>query len=228
MTNGLLRFVGRDDEMIKIGRQPDQPAIEIEEAVVLAGGEAAEAVAFGVAGCAAGAGDRRGASQRRCRATSMICSEPAAHVSFRISCSRPRYLTGGTNSRATPMASSTGPRSRAEGPGMVVGTGPGTGLMEPMGALPPEFCAPVGRADDRRAVRGGLGRPGRRTTPLYVYDFSIVAARLEARSAQGNAQGPGRALCDQGQSAIRTCWRRSRLWSMASMSPRAGELGHGS
>lgn len=44
---GLLRFVGRDDEMIKSAGNRISPT-EIEEAVV-AGGEAAEAVAFGVA-----------------------------------------------------------------------------------------------------------------------------------------------------------------------------------
>ena len=37
-ADGLLRFVGRDDEMIKSGGQPDQPELEIEDAV-LAGGE---------------------------------------------------------------------------------------------------------------------------------------------------------------------------------------------
>ncbi|MBX3565052.1 MAG: acyl-CoA ligase (AMP-forming), exosortase A system-associated [Sphingomonas sp.] len=44
---GLLRFVGRDDEMIKSAGNRISPT-EIEEAVV-SGGEAAEAVAFGVA-----------------------------------------------------------------------------------------------------------------------------------------------------------------------------------
>ncbi|RYY24168.1 MAG: acyl-CoA ligase (AMP-forming), exosortase A system-associated [Sphingomonadales bacterium] len=43
---GLLRFVGRDDEMIKSAGNRISPT-EIEEAVV-SGGEAAEAVAFGV------------------------------------------------------------------------------------------------------------------------------------------------------------------------------------
>ncbi|MGN6277320.1 MAG: AMP-binding protein [Sphingomonas sp.] len=45
--DGLLRFVGRDDEMIKSAGNRISPT-EIEEAV-LAGGEAAEAAAFGVA-----------------------------------------------------------------------------------------------------------------------------------------------------------------------------------
>jgi acyl-CoA ligase (AMP-forming) (exosortase A-associated) len=44
--DGLLRFVGRDDEMIKSAGNRISPT-EIEEAV-LAGGEAAEAAAFGV------------------------------------------------------------------------------------------------------------------------------------------------------------------------------------
>ncbi|MHA6722880.1 acyl-CoA ligase (AMP-forming), exosortase A system-associated [Sphingomonas sp. RS2018] len=44
--DGLLRFVGRDDEMIKSSGNRISPT-EIEEAV-LAGGEAAEAAAFGV------------------------------------------------------------------------------------------------------------------------------------------------------------------------------------
>lgn len=44
--DGLLRFVGRDDEMIKSAGNRISPT-EIEEAVV-SGGEAAEAVAFGV------------------------------------------------------------------------------------------------------------------------------------------------------------------------------------
>jgi acyl-coenzyme A synthetase/AMP-(fatty) acid ligase len=43
---GLLRFVGRDDEMIKSAGNRISPT-EIEEAV-LAGGEAAEAVALGI------------------------------------------------------------------------------------------------------------------------------------------------------------------------------------
>jgi acyl-CoA ligase (AMP-forming) (exosortase A-associated) len=46
-VDGLLRFVGRDDEMIKSAGNRISPT-EIEEAV-LAGGEAAEAVAIGVA-----------------------------------------------------------------------------------------------------------------------------------------------------------------------------------
>ncbi len=45
--DGLLRFVGRDDEMIKVAGNRISPQ-EIEEAA-LAGGEAREAVAFGVA-----------------------------------------------------------------------------------------------------------------------------------------------------------------------------------
>ncbi|HET9509880.1 MAG TPA: AMP-binding protein, partial [Sphingomonas sp.] len=45
-ANGLLRFVGRDDEMIKSSGNRISPT-EIEEAVV-AGGEVAEAVAIGV------------------------------------------------------------------------------------------------------------------------------------------------------------------------------------
>lgn len=45
-ADGLLRFVGRDDEMIKVSGNRVSPT-EIEEAV-LAGGEAAEAVALGV------------------------------------------------------------------------------------------------------------------------------------------------------------------------------------
>jgi len=45
-ANGLLRFVGRDDEMIKSAGNRISPT-EIEEAV-LAGGEAVEAAAFGV------------------------------------------------------------------------------------------------------------------------------------------------------------------------------------
>ncbi|WP_404333371.1 acyl-CoA ligase (AMP-forming), exosortase A system-associated [Sphingomonas sp. MMS12-HWE2-04] len=46
-ADGLLRFVGRDDEMIKSAGNRISPT-EIEEAV-LAGGETAEAAAFGVA-----------------------------------------------------------------------------------------------------------------------------------------------------------------------------------
>src|SRR5690242_12626825 len=46
-ADGLLRFVGRDDEMIKSAGNRISPT-EIEEAV-LAGGEVAEAAAFGVA-----------------------------------------------------------------------------------------------------------------------------------------------------------------------------------
>lgn len=46
-ADGLLRFVGRDDEMIKSAGNRISPT-EIEDAV-LAGGEAAEAAAFGVA-----------------------------------------------------------------------------------------------------------------------------------------------------------------------------------
>src|SRR6185295_9764722 len=45
-ADGLLRFVGRDDEMIKSAGNRISPT-EIEEAV-LAGGEAFEAAAFGV------------------------------------------------------------------------------------------------------------------------------------------------------------------------------------
>jgi acyl-CoA ligase (AMP-forming) (exosortase A-associated) len=45
-TDGLLRFVGRDDEMIKSAGNRISPT-EIEEAV-LAGGEVAEAAAFGI------------------------------------------------------------------------------------------------------------------------------------------------------------------------------------
>jgi acyl-coenzyme A synthetase/AMP-(fatty) acid ligase len=45
-ADGLLRFVGRDDEMIKTAGNRVSPT-EIEEAIV-AGGEAAEAVAIGV------------------------------------------------------------------------------------------------------------------------------------------------------------------------------------
>ena len=45
-TDGLLRFVGRDDEMIKVSGNRISPT-EIEEAV-LSGGETAEAVAVGV------------------------------------------------------------------------------------------------------------------------------------------------------------------------------------
>ena len=45
--NGLLRFVGRDDEMIKSAGNRISPT-EIEEAV-LSGGETGEAAAFGVA-----------------------------------------------------------------------------------------------------------------------------------------------------------------------------------
>ena len=45
--DGLLRFVGRDDEMIKVAGNRISPQ-EIEEAA-LAGGEAREAVAFGIA-----------------------------------------------------------------------------------------------------------------------------------------------------------------------------------
>ncbi|MFX7906631.1 hypothetical protein ABTK51_20165, partial [Acinetobacter baumannii] len=45
-TDGLLRFVGRDDEMIKSAGNRISPT-EIEEAV-LAAGDVAEAVALGV------------------------------------------------------------------------------------------------------------------------------------------------------------------------------------
>jgi acyl-coenzyme A synthetase/AMP-(fatty) acid ligase len=45
-ADGLLRFVGRDDEMIKSAGNRISPT-EIEEAV-MSGGEAAEAAAFGV------------------------------------------------------------------------------------------------------------------------------------------------------------------------------------
>ena len=46
-ADGLFRFVGRDDEMIKVSGNRISPT-EVEEAV-LAGGEALESVAMGVA-----------------------------------------------------------------------------------------------------------------------------------------------------------------------------------
>ncbi|CAM3331849.1 amino acid adenylation domain-containing protein [Sphingomonas zeae] len=51
-ADGLLRFVGRDDEMIKVAGNRISPQ-EIEEAA-MAGGEAREAVAFGIADQAQG------------------------------------------------------------------------------------------------------------------------------------------------------------------------------
>jgi acyl-coenzyme A synthetase/AMP-(fatty) acid ligase len=70
--DGLLRFVGRDDEMIKSAGNRISP-LEVEEAV-LAGGEALEAVAVGVADERLGqaivvmlAGDAEGESALRAR-----------------------------------------------------------------------------------------------------------------------------------------------------------------
>lgn len=71
-ADGLLRFVGRDDEMIKSAGNRISP-LEIEEAV-LAGGEAREAVAVGVADARSGqsilvavAGDPAGEAALRAR-----------------------------------------------------------------------------------------------------------------------------------------------------------------
>jgi len=71
-TDGLLRFVGRDDEMIKVAGNRISPQ-EVEEAA-LSGGEAREAVAIGVADEAQGqaivlvlAGDRANEPALRAR-----------------------------------------------------------------------------------------------------------------------------------------------------------------
>jgi acyl-CoA ligase (AMP-forming) (exosortase A-associated) len=71
-ADGLLRFVGRDDEMIKVAGNRISPQ-EIEEAA-LAGGEAREAVAYGIADPAQGqaivlvlAGDPAGEADLRAR-----------------------------------------------------------------------------------------------------------------------------------------------------------------
>ena len=71
-ADGLLRFVGRDDEMIKVSGNRISPQ-EVEEAA-LAGGEAREAVAFGIADAGQGqaivlvlAGDPTGEADLRAR-----------------------------------------------------------------------------------------------------------------------------------------------------------------
>ncbi|EZP49040.1 AMP-binding protein [Sphingomonas sp. RIT328] len=85
--DGLFRFVGRDDEMIKSAGNRISP-LEIEEAV-LAGGEAREAVAVGVADARLGqaitvvlAGDAAAEPALRARLRSLLPSfmQPARYV----------------------------------------------------------------------------------------------------------------------------------------------------
>lgn len=86
-ADGLLRFVGRDDEMIKSAGNRISPA-EIEEAV-LAGGEAREAVAVGVADARLGqaitvvlSGDPAGEEALRARLRTLLPSfmQPARYM----------------------------------------------------------------------------------------------------------------------------------------------------
>ncbi len=85
-ADGLLRFVGRDDEMIKSAGNRISP-LEVEEAV-LAGGEAREAVAVGVADARLGqaivvalAGDpaTEGALRQRLRSVLPSFMQPAGY-----------------------------------------------------------------------------------------------------------------------------------------------------
>ena len=104
--DGLLRFRGRDDAMIKVSGNRISPT-EIEEAA-LASGAVREALAFGVpdeqlgqaidAGCGGEGRGRRGAAARLFRGASFHCS-----------CSRARS-SGATSCRSGPTASSTGRR----------------------------------------------------------------------------------------------------------------------
>ncbi len=60
---------------------------------------------------------------------------------------------------------------------MVVGTGTGTGMMKPMGALPPEFAHQSGALTiGWRSAEDWVAQAG--DTPLFVYDSAIVAARI--------------------------------------------------
>ena len=86
-TDGLLRFVGRDDEMIKVSGNRVSPT-EIEDAV-LAGGEVAEAVALGVKDerlgqsirvVARGAGEAEEALRQRLRRDLPAFQQPADYV----------------------------------------------------------------------------------------------------------------------------------------------------
>ncbi len=61
-ADGLLRFVGRDDEMIKVSGNRISPT-EIEEAAI-ASGAVSEAVAIGVRRRADGAGDPPGRARQ--------------------------------------------------------------------------------------------------------------------------------------------------------------------
>ena len=85
-TDGLLRFVGRDDEMIKSAGNRISPT-EIEEAV-LSGGEAAEAAAFGIKDerlgqaivvVARGDGAREGELRDRLRRELPVFMQPARY-----------------------------------------------------------------------------------------------------------------------------------------------------
>ncbi len=191
-ADGLLRFVGRDDEMIKSAGNRISPT-EIEEAV-LAGGERGRGGGVRRAGRAAGPGHPGGGARRR-STRGTICANGCG-ASCRASCSR-RAMTGGRNCRAMPMASSTG---GAEGGGDVMNA-------EPCGPIPPEFRRP-------RCVAHGSKR---RRRPI-VYDFRIVAARI-ARLRAALPAGVDLHYAIKAN-PLRRCSRRSRRWSTGSTSPR--------
>ena len=155
-ADGLLRFVGRDDEMIKSAGNRISPT-EIEQAV-LAGGDVVEAVAFGVPDSrlgqaivvvARGDGTHEGALRDRLRRELPSFMQPA------------RYEW-----RADDAAQC----QRQDRPGSAQG-GPGMTVPKPMGPIPPEFANGMPDAAHWIGQAGG--------TPLFVYDLSVVAARIE-------------------------------------------------
>ncbi len=143
-ADGLLRFVGRDDEMIKSAGNRISP-LEVEEAV-LAGGERARRWR---SACPIRAPGRRSWwCWRAIRRAKTPCARGCAGC-CRASCS-PRALRLARGIAAQ--------RERQAGPG---GDPGGDESMKPMGALPPEFAGQRGRL----TIAGGLRTTGRRRRP---------------------------------------------------------------
>ena len=198
-ADGLLRFVGRDDEMLKVSGHRISPT-EIEAAAV-ASGAVAEAVALGIAD------DRLGQAIR------LVVRGGGDEAALRA------YLKVGLPRLPAAARHRVGGRSAAQRQRQARSSRhPRGARMKPTGPIPPGYAAGAG---GRLAIAGARRRGAGRRRGRYS------AVRLRSRhggsadrpAPRGDARGAGAALCGEGQPAARAGrsdaragrWRRYRV-----------------
>ena len=159
--DGLLRFRGRDDAMIKVSGNRISPT-EIEEAA-LASGAVSDAAAFGVPDERLGQAIVLVAVAKAARRTRSGCA-PTSGGNCRRTCSR----SGSSGRTGLPV----GPNGKLDRTALKAEIG-----MKALGPIPPGFEADSRPAADRRAAMPKMlvGEAG--GTPLFVYDAAASPTR---------------------------------------------------